>query len=281
MARAGRTRGIAAAALVAASMTAASMDAAPTDAAPWAVRPGAGPTTADAGQDQGDHAPGARDARADALAQRVLEAMGGRQGWEQVRWLRFGFAGRRTHLWDLSTGRHRVEGTTPEGEPYVVIHDLDTRQGRAWSGGEPATGEALSELLEGAWGAWVNDTYWLLMPWKLRDPGVLLTHEGTRELDGRPHEVLHLRFESVGLTPGDRYWVFVDPQTDLVAAWEYILEGQPAQGPATRWRWEGWQQHGPVLLAPRRVQEGSDRVLELAPLEVGTGEPPTEPFAGP
>ena len=223
---------------------------------------------------------GAADPEAAALAARVLQALGGEQAWNEARFLRFGFAGRRQHAWDRATGRHRVEGETEEGEASVVIHDLDTREGRAWVDGAEVTGERAAELLENAYGAWVNDTYWLLMPYKLRDPGVTLAHEGTREIDGSEYEVLTLSFAGVGLTPGDRYWAYVDPESGQMDYWAFRLESMPADAEPVLWRWADWQTHAGIRLASRREQVGGDRVLELSPIEVSR-EVPEGVFEGP
>jgi hypothetical protein len=220
------------------------------------------------------------DPKALEVADQMMAALGGKEGWEATRFLHFGFAGRREHWWDKHTGRYRLEGTTKENEPYVVLMDLDTKEGRAWLKGEEARGEKLKELLDNAWGAWVNDTYWLLMPYKLRDPGVVLEHAGTREVDGVSHPVLHLSFEGVGLTPGDQYWVYVDPETDLPAWWAYRLESMEPDAEPVMWSWEGWETHGGIRLASRRAQVGSDRVLDFSPIEVAAQAPPGL-FAGP
>lgn len=205
---------------------------------------------------------------AEQIAGQVLEAMGGKEAWDSTRFLRFSFAGRRTHHWDKWTGRHRLEGQTPEGQPYVVLSNVNTKDGDVWIAGKQAEGETEKEWLERAYGAWVNDTYWLLMPYKLRDPGVNLVHQGTAEIEGKTYDKLHLTFGKVGLTPGDRYWAFINRDTHLMDYWEYILQDQPADGPATRWKWEGWQRQGKIMLAPRRVQVGGDRTLELANIAV-------------
>ena len=70
------------------------------------------------------------------LAEKVLEAMGGREAWEATRYLRFDFFGRRLHHWDRYTGRHRLEGETQDGEEYVVLHNVQSRDGDAWLAGE-------------------------------------------------------------------------------------------------------------------------------------------------
>jgi hypothetical protein len=225
-------------------------------------------------------AQGTADPAAAALAERVMQALGGEAAWSEARFLRFGFAGRRHHAWDRATGRHRVEGETADGEPYVVVHHLDSREGRAWVDGAEATGEQAAELLENAYGAWVNDTYWLLMPYKLRDPGVTLAHDGSREVDGTDYEVLTLSFAGVGLTPGDRYWAYVHPESGQMDYWAFHLESMPADTEPSLWRWADWQTHGGIRLASRREQVGGDRVLELSPIEVSR-EVPEGVFDGP
>jgi hypothetical protein len=207
------------------------------------------------------------------VAERVMEALGGEQAWNDTRFLRFTFAGRRTHWWDKQTGRHRLEGKTQEGEPFVVLHHLDTREGEVWVGGEKAEGEKAAELLERAYAAWINDTYWLLMPYKLQDPGVNLAYEGRKTLDGTDYHVLHLSFGEVGLTPGDQYWAYVHPGTWRMDRWAYLLESMERDAEPVAWRWEGWQRHGDVWLAPKRVQVGGDRVLELSDVAVEESMP--------
>ena len=64
----------------------------------------------------------------------------------------------------------------------------------------------LKEALDNAYAAWINDSYWVVMPYKLQDPGVKLTY--TREdktEDGKDAHVLTMTFDSVGLTPQNKY----------------------------------------------------------------------------
>lgn len=198
-----------------------------------------------------------------AVAERTLEAMGGSEAWEATRFLRFDFFGFRLHYWDRYTGRHRLEGKTRDGDAYVVLSNIQTREGEAWVNGERQTGDAAKEWLERAYGAWVNDTYWLLMPYKLRDPGVSLSYEGEEEVDGARYDKLKLTFDGVGLTPGDTYWAWINRDTGLMDRWAYHLEGWEADRAPTAWQWLGWQTYGRVKLAPKRknLEDGSEREL--------------------
>jgi len=216
---------------------------------------------------------GTVDPRAAEVAARAMAALGGEKAWAATRFIRFTFAGRRTHVWDRWTGRHRLEGKTKEGEPYVVLENVATREGKAWVGGQPATGERAAELVENAYAAWINDTYWLVMPYKLRDPGVILRYDGEEVLDGTPYDRLALSFEHVGLTPGDRYWAWINRSTGLMDRWAYVLEDQPADADPTVWLWQGWQRYGKIELAPLRRRVGEERTLDLSPIEVSDAMP--------
>lgn len=219
---------------------------------------------------------------AESVVDALVVALGGQAAWDQARYLHFTFAGRRTHTWDRATGRHRVEGKDKEGKSFVVLSNLNSKQGDTYFDGQlvPADSPKHRELLELAYGTWVNDTYWLLMPYKLRDPGVQLAYEGRETIEGRTYDKLALSFEKVGLTPGDRYWVYVDAETHLVGRWAYLLEGSEGGQAPTAWTWEGWKSYGGIQLAPMRRMVGAERTLELSDLRVDR-ELPDAAFTSP
>jgi len=206
---------------------------------------------------------------ADSVAAHLAQALGGKQAWDNTHFIRFTFAGRRTHYWDKWTGRHRVEGDTREGQHYVILENINTKEGSAWLAGQKQEGDKAAEFLKNGYGAWVNDTYWLLMPYKIKDPGVNLSYAGEETIDGKTYDKLALSFGQVGLTPGDRYTAYINRETGLMDRWAYILESMPKDGPPTAWLWEGWQKYGNIMLAPHRTQVGAaDRKLELGDIAV-------------
>jgi hypothetical protein len=72
-----------------------------------------------------------------------------------------------------------------------------------------------------------------------------------------------LTFDGVGLTPGDRYWAYVNRSTHLMERWAYHLEDWDAEQEPTAWQWLDWQRYGGIMLSPRRVKtdDGSERLL--------------------
>lgn len=296
----------------------------------------AGETTGDPGEAPGQMSDAEAQATFDGdsarlLAERLKDAMGGQDAWEETRYLRFRWiveregqrVADRLHAWDRHEGRYRVEFDR-EGARHVAIFDLDEirtdaaigkvpAEGEAWIDGRRLEGAARDSALHGAYGAFVNDSYWFLMPWKWTDPGVHLAYEGRRELtlpptggaapDGgagagegapagtettgaetgtearaRTFEVVHLTFEpDLGMT-NDEYWGFVDPETGLMHAWQYHLQGREERGEVIWWR--DWREVGPIRLSARRVWPDGVSRIYFEDLAAGPEVPP-DAFAPP
>lgn len=222
------------------------------------------------------------DSPADTLAREIWRAAGG-ESFEDVQELRFRFVVTQgddevfsaTHRWDRATDRDHVTWTDSEGRRFEALVDLDARMACGTIDGEIAAGETQQTLSEKAYARWVNDAYWLVMPLKVLDPGVVRTLEEPREHDGERYQILRLSFEGVGLTPGDRYWLFVDPETSRVARWEMQLEGQ--EGPPKGMSWTDWRSVGPLTLAMDHATDDGSRHVRLEDVEAATtppGEPP-------
>jgi hypothetical protein len=224
------------------------------------------------------------DPRAIVIADLVMAALGGRQAWEQTRFVYFAFAverdgkrvAYRTHLWDRWEGRLRYETRGKDGAPLVALLNVDTRQGDAYrlpaeapaAGGTPAAPSKVDPatakpILDEAYEAWINDTYWLLMPYKMKDPGVHLRFAGEETRNGEEYDLVELTFEEVGLTPRDRYWAHVNRRTHLMDRWSYVLQDDPPGSPPTVWDWTGWARRGRILLCPEKVSARKGATLRI------------------
>ena len=218
------------------------------------------------------------DPQAVKIADEVMAALGGKDAWDKTRYLRFDFGftrdGKlqtRSHTWDKWTGRYRLEGLDAEGKPFVVLMNVNTREGQAWVEGRKAGAEDEKKRVERAYGAWINDTYWLLMPYKLRDPGVNLRYEGEAAEGGTTYDKLALSFDNVGLTPKDRYWVWVNRGTKQVDRWDFVLKGEDV--PPTTFHWKDWRAVGAVKLAGKRVNPKDGFELAFPVLEAPASLP--------
>jgi hypothetical protein len=190
------------------------------------------------------------DAHALAVVERVTERLGGRSAWDRTRYLAWNFMGKRRHVWDKTEGRLRLEDGA-----RIVLCDLDDGTGRVFENGvEVLDPEQRKKALERTRAIWINDSYWMFMPYKLLDPGVHLAYDGVEKLgDGRDADVLTLTFESVGMTPDNRYRVFVGRDTGLVEAWSYFEHAADA-APKFTLPWAGWKRFGDIWLATEHGQ---------------------------
>lgn len=196
------------------------------------------------------------------VAAAMHEAMGGLDNWNNTRYVQFKFqvgqAGEwrtsRSHLWDKWEGRYRFESTNEEGVQSVVLFNTNTKEGKAYADGEELSGEDAQKPIESAYSAYINDTYWLAMPWKWLDRGVTLKHLGEENQGGVPCDVIELSFERVGLTPGDVYRAFVAQDSNLMVHWEYTLQS----GNEGSWDWEYTTTNGLKLAGTHKNDSGRE-----------------------
>ena len=185
--------------------------------------------------------------KADQLAKAVWKASGG-EHWPNVKEIDFTFAVEKSgtivmqaeHHWDVAAQTDEVKWKGKD----VKVNLADPAQ--------DADAKA-------AYARWVNDSYWLLAPLKLRERGVKLAAEGTKEMDGAKREVLQLSFDQVGLTPNDHYLLYIDPATKRVASWDYM----PKPGVTSHGTWEDYKQSGGLTLATNHKMQGDVRIRIL------------------
>ena len=189
---------------------------------------------------------------AQQLAKAVWKASGG-ENWPKVKELRFTFivehegkeVARAEHHWNVATQSDRVKW---KGKDVTVN----------------LASPAQDEDSKAAYGRWVNDSYWLLAPLKVLDPGVKLSAEGTKMVGEAQFQLLRLSFEGVGLTPGDQYLWYIDPQTKLLRAWDYI----PSPDKVTHGSWDRYENFGGLQLSTEH--EFGGRIIRLADISVVT-----------
>jgi hypothetical protein len=200
------------------------------------------------------------DDEAIAIADEVMEALGGRQAWDETRYLTWKFFGRRTHVWDKHTGNLRYEN-----DDTLVLMNLRTKAGRVWKAGQEVTDAAArDEALQGGESAWINDSYWMFMPYKLKDTGVTLKYLGKgTTLAGDSADVLELTFENVGRTPENKYHVYVDDDSRLVVQWDYFPKASDPE-PRFQLPWLEWERQGGIMLSPSRGERRHEDVYVLS-----------------
>lgn len=235
--------------------------------------------------------PAKSDAKAVKIAEEVIAALGG-DAWKKTRYVKFTWIWQQgekstsiTHYWDRIGQRSRMEGPSKDGRPVIAYVDHTTKTGGAAIEGTELEGEEAQKYVDIAYSRLINDAYWFFMPYKILDPGVRLRYEG--EVKAGPttiyDKVLVMFEESVGLTPGDRYWLYVDRATHVPKSWSYILQGYPANASPVAWDWVDWETVGGLKIATRKTQPGGESQIRVENLKVFDSLPEavfasTEPY---
>ncbi len=198
--------------------------------------------------------------RAAALVDRWTEAMG-TYDWSKVRDLRYTVttvwydtaSGQETrrrprYVWVKRDGggwKVRVERREAEGH-YVQTWDGQQAWATLNGGLLPDTAFAVREVEYVAG----DLTYWLGLPWKLRDPGVNLRHLNS-EPNGEGEVVAVTLGDDIGLHPRDRFWYyFGDASSPYPTEVHYIEQDKTARDRA---RLKEWVTTGPFSFARWRI----------------------------
>jgi hypothetical protein len=203
-------------------------------------------------QDLNTPAPGFNVEESDAIAiitaDKVMKAMGGKKAWDNTRYIKWNFFGLRKLLWDKETGNVRIE--IPR-DSLTVLMNVNEMTGRVQKGSMEVT-DSLDYYLDMGKKIWINDSYWLVMPFKLKDSGVTLTYIGeSQTLTGDPANLLQLTFDNVGVTPDNKYQVWVSNETNLVSQWAYFPNAEDDE-PRFTLPWGDYKQKGEILLSGER-----------------------------
>ncbi len=203
--------------------------------------------------------------RALYLAAKVLQYAGGFESWDKVSSIVFTFAGRRRLFWDRKANLARIEFPSKKGakEPPILFYDLNKDKGWVLGREDPRMAKA-------AKGIFINDFYWLTIPFKVLDHGVRLAILPREKGDPVGVKRLHLRFAKVGLTPQNQYILHVQEKTGRILSWDYF--GKPGANPLS-WSFEGEVSTGGLRLSLKRKNLRRGPSLEFTQLEVNAARP--------
>lgn len=216
-----------------------------------------------------------RDPQAVEVAQTMMKAMGGQPAWDAAHFVRFDFkvtvsgkvVGNNAHLWDRKDGRYRFETVQKDGKRRVVLFTIATyessKQGEAFVDGVRLTGDAAQKAVDAAYASYINDSWWLSMPWKWLATGVNLKYLGPKKHGAENFDVVELTFNHVGLTPGDMYHAYVSKASHLMTYWEYTLQS----GDKGAWTWQ-YLTTGGVKLAKNHLSADHKASINMGSVRV-------------
>jgi len=104
------------------------------------------------------------------------------------------------------------------------------------------------------------------MPFKLKDSGVKLKYiDRQKDEEGTLCDVLQLTYENVGVTPDNKYQVWVNPKTNLISQWSFYSKFDDAE-PRFITPWKGYKKYRDILLADDR---GKYKLTEINVMNEG------------
>jgi len=189
------------------------------------------------------------DPAAIELADSVMIAVGGRENWDKTRFISWNSADERNIFWDKQLSRARIENLKSN---TIYLVNLNIGTGRVQTNGKEITDpDSLQRLLKSAKSIFVNDVYWLVLPFKLKDSEVTLKYMGEDTLKGNRFNILQLTFPKSANIPQNKYKMYVDVKEKVVKYWSYYADMNQELPTFTR-PWDNYQKHGNILLSGDR-----------------------------
>jgi hypothetical protein len=164
-------------------------------------------------------------------------------------------------VWDKATGRVRIESP---GDSIIYLVNVQTGDGRVQiKGQELMEADSLATMVDRAKRIWINDSYWLVMPYKLKDSGVTLTYLGEeKNSKGDKCNVLELTFNDVGVTPENKYQVYVGINDNLINEWRYFQKAAQDSASAI-WPFDNYKKYGSILLSADRSDNRGPKEVKV------------------
>lgn len=193
------------------------------------------------------------------IANQVVTASGGKSAWDKTRYIGWNFFGSREHVWDKHSGDVSIKGLK---SPIDVKMNLHTKTGKVWiDGKETMQQDSLDKYLQKGYEWWVNDSYWLVLPFKLQDSGVSLDYLGdSKTEEGVIADVLELKFDKVGVTPQNKYHIYVDKTSRYITQWDFYTNASDEEA-RFKIPWKNYKQYGDIYLSGDR---GRMQVSDIA-----------------
>ncbi len=166
--------------------------------------------------------------QADALANRMLKALD-HENYKATNYLEWTFKNKHHYQWEKDKNICNIQWE----DFKLSVHLSDTAKSKAFIHSFEVKGKQRAELLATAIGFFNNDSFWLVAPYKVFDPGV---ERSVVKLDNG-QDALLVTYNSGGSTPGDSYLWILDEndKPDSYKMWTSII---PIDGfPAT---WNEW-----------------------------------------
>jgi hypothetical protein len=212
---------------------------------------------------------------ADELARRAFDVLAG-PAWEKARYFEFTFVVQHGNTrstavpqrWDRATGMYRVTGRDAKQNDFIVVMNVNTKKGRVWLNGEEVHDNRAEATLDLAYKRFLNDTYWLLMPLRMLDQGVVREAMGERtDSCGRTWDVVKVT------TSNDTAWAWINRDSGIVEEWDMQIAGAPADAPPVQVMFHDYARYSGLLISTRREVRNQNQTIKIEGLKIAADVP--------
>lgn len=185
---------------------------------------------------------------ADKLAHNMLKAIK-HEAFKNTRYIDWSFKGKRFYKWDKI--QHIVE--VKWNDAKVLLHPNDLTKSTVYLNDKEVSYN--DNLVKRALRFFNNDSFWLVAPHKLFEPGI---YRSIRIVDGK--EALHVKYSRGGTTPGDSY-VWILDENYLPTHYQMYLKKMKKLG--TTVTWEDWTLTESGTLLPKNHIYLSGKIINM------------------
>jgi len=178
---------------------------------------------------------GKQGLEAENLANKMLESLN-KNAFDSLTYLEWNFPG--GHHFEWFKKSDSVIVIWGDNKVHLATKSLN---GTAFAEGQQLSGEDKESLLSEAWSYFANDSFWLVAPFKIKDPGTIREIVETEE-----GPALKVTYTSGGVTPGDTYLWFLDEDYKPVK-WKMWVSIIPVGG--VEMTWDEWKQYQEVWIS--------------------------------
>jgi hypothetical protein len=193
--------------------------------------------------------PKASTPKADALANKILKAIK-HDAYKTTENIEWSFGGRRSYKWNKKDHIVEVKWDTTK----VILHPNNLEKSTIYFN-DNLIKTKNEDIIKKAEAYFNNDSFWLVAPHKLFEPGIL---RSIKEVDGK--EALLVKYTTGGTTPGDSYLWILDknyvPKSYKMYVPSMKMEGVPST-------WEDWITTESGTLLPKMHRFGNNGELSM------------------
>ena len=185
---------------------------------------------------------------ADKLAQTILNTVK-HEAYKNTRYIDWSFRGKRFYKWDKKL--HIID--VKWNDARVLLHPNNLTKSSVYLNRKEVSFN--KNLVNRALNFFNNDSFWLVAPHKLFEPGI---YRSIEMIDGK--ESLHVKYSTGGTTPGDSYTWTLD-ENYLPISFQMYVQKMKKKG--TYVSWEEWTQTESGTLLPKNHRYLSGRKINM------------------